>query len=109
MRLAQPGALLVTLAVAGQVFAQGGVATATRQDRLRALAADLQQRAAADRQAAEAYAKRAGIPMRRELPSGGVLELQRIAPGIGPVFYITNNILAAETTSTDDTLRARIT
>ena len=31
-----------------------------------------------------------------------MLELQRIAPGLGPVFYITNNYDAADTVSTDE-------
>jgi hypothetical protein len=43
-----------------------------------------------------------GTAKRRELPNGRVLELQRIVPGIGPVFYITNNIVAADTVSTDE-------
>ena len=48
------------------------------------------------------YARRAGIAVRRELPNGGVMELQRIAPGVGPVFYITNNLDAADSVSTDE-------
>jgi hypothetical protein len=102
MKLLKLCALITALASVSQAYAQDRVAAATRQSQLRALAADLQLRAANDRRAAEAFAKRAGIPLRRALPSGGVLELQRIAPGIGPVFYITNNILAAQTTSTDE-------
>ena len=40
--------------------------------------------------------------MRRILPGDRVLELQRIASGNRPVFYITNNIVAADTVSTDE-------
>jgi hypothetical protein len=90
------------LGLAGQAFAQSRVATETRQAELRALAANLQQRDATDRRQASDYAQRAGIPLRRELPNGRVLELQRIAPGIGPVFYLTYNIVAADTVSTDE-------
>jgi len=102
MNLLHTGFFLTALGLAGQVFAQSPVAAETRVSRLQALAATLQQRDANDRRQARAFAQRAGIPMRRELPNGRVLELQRIAPGIGPVFYITNNIIAADTVSTDE-------
>ena len=90
------------LAGSGPLRAQDRVATETRRASLQALAAKLQQRDASDRRQARAFAQRAGFPLRRELPNGGVLELQRIAPGIGPVFYITHNIIAAQTVSTDE-------
>jgi hypothetical protein len=102
MKLQKLWVFFTALSVTGQVCAQSPVAAETRQSYLRALTASLQQRDAADRQAAEAFARRAGIPLRRSLPNGGVLELQRIVPGIGPVFYITNNIIAAQTVSTDE-------
>ena len=102
MKLLNLGVLLTALGLAGQVSAQNPVAAATRQAQLRSLAASLQQRDANDRRMANAYAQRAGIPPRRELPNGRVLELQRIVPGIGPLFYITNNIIAADTVSTDE-------
>ncbi|MGK2925599.1 MAG: S8 family serine peptidase, partial [Lysobacterales bacterium] len=94
--------MLIVVGLAGQVSAQSPVAAATRQSALQALAANLRQRDADDRSEASTYARRAGIPLRRELPNGRVLELQRIAPGIGPVFYITYNSVAAATVSTDD-------
>jgi hypothetical protein len=102
MKLLKLGFFLTTLGLAGQVSAQNPVAAATRQAQLRSLAASLQQRDVNDRRQANAYAQRAGIPLRRELPNGRVLELQRIVPGIGPLFYITNNIVAADTVSTDE-------
>ncbi len=80
----------------------GAGPTATQKNRLQSLAENLHERSRADRQQAAQYAARSGIPTRRELPGGRVLELQRIAPGIGPVFYITNNLGAADTVSTDD-------
>ncbi|MBT8053089.1 MAG: S8 family serine peptidase [Xanthomonadales bacterium] len=101
MKLQKTWIFFITLGLAGQVFAQNSVAIETRQTKLRALAATLQQRDATDLKAVEAFARSAGISKRRELPNGGALELQRIAPGIGPVFYVTNNILAAQTVSTD--------
>jgi hypothetical protein len=102
MKLLNLGVFLTALGLAGQVAAQNPVAAATRQAQLRSLAASLQQRDANDRWQANAWARRAGIPLRRELPNGRVLELQRVVPGIGPLFYITNNIVAADTVSTDE-------
>ena len=102
MKLRNLWVLLIMLGLTGQVFAQSPVAAETRQSGLRALATTRQQRDANDRQQARAFAQQAGIPMRRELPNGRLLELQRIVPGIGPVFYLTNNIVAADTVSTDE-------
>ena len=100
MKLQKMGIFLIVLCASGPLCAQSPVADHTRKSKLLDLAATLQQRHAADRLAARAFARNAGLPIRRELPNGRVLELQRIAPGIGPVFYITNNIIAAETVST---------
>ena len=93
---------LFVFGLAGQAFAQSPVAAQTQKTKLQALAKTLEKRDIADRAQARAFAARAGIPMRRELPNGGVLELQRIVPGKGPVFYITHNIIAAQTVSTDE-------
>jgi hypothetical protein len=95
-------ALLAAFSLTGQLAAQVPVAGVTRSAKLQALSEKLQQRDIRDRQQAEAFARRAGIPMRRVLPGGRVLELQRIAPGVRPVFYVTNNIIAADTVSTDE-------
>ena len=102
MKLLHLWVVLGILALSSEALAANSVAAETRQAKLRALAAELQQRDINVRARARAFAKSAGIPMRRELPNGRVLELQRIAPGIGPVFYITNNIVAADTVSTDE-------
>ena len=96
------GVLLILLGFAGQSSAQFSTAVSTRQMKLQSLAEMLQQRDLQDRQLVRAFALRNGITARRELADGRVLELQRIAPGIGPVFYITNNIVAADTVSTDE-------
>jgi hypothetical protein len=96
------GVLLILLGFAGQSSAQYSTAVSTRQIELQSLAETLQQRDLQDRQMVRAFALRKGIAARRELAGGRVLELQRMAPGIGPVFYITNNIVAADTVSTDE-------
>jgi len=96
------GIALTALCFASAATAQSPVLLKTRQAKLKALSAQLHQRDARDRQQAQAFAQRQGIALRRELPNGRVLELQRIVPGIGPVFYITNNVDAANTVSTDE-------
>jgi hypothetical protein len=83
-----------------EALAQSDIALATRTLKLQALSEKLKKRDVADRQQAQAYAQRMGIPFRRELQNGKVLEIQRFAPGLGPTFYITNNIDAADTVST---------
>ena len=94
--------LAVLLIPAWDLAAQSDVALQTRKGQLQELAQSLKDRDAADRGRARLAAQKLGIPMRRELPNGKLLELQRIAPGIGPVFYITNNVDAADTVSTDE-------
>ncbi|MEJ2530573.1 MAG: hypothetical protein P8Y92_02130, partial [Halioglobus sp.] len=96
------GAVAALLCASPPAAAQSEVALATRTTKLQALSEALKKRDEDNRQQAQAWAGRAGIPLRRELPNGGLLELQRIAPGVGPVFYITNNLNAADTVSTDD-------
>jgi len=94
--------LIFFLWVSPDLLAQSPVAQNTRTAKLQALSQQLLQRDAGNRQQALLHASQMGIPVRRELPNGGVIELQRIAPGIGPVFYITNNLDAADTVSTDE-------
>jgi hypothetical protein len=102
MKMLNLGVLSILLGLAGQSLAQSSTATATRQAKLQDLAEKLQQRDVQDRLRVREFARRHGIAARRELPGGRLLELQRIVPGIGPVFYITNNIVAAESVSTDE-------
>ena len=96
------GVVVTILCASCEAAAQSDVALATRQVDLLELSERLQKRDKINRQQAQEFARRAGIPLRRELPNGKVLELQRIVPGIGPVFYITNNVDAASTVSTDE-------
>jgi hypothetical protein len=96
------GALLALLGISAEIAAQVDVSLETHKPQLEALARTLQVRDAEDRRHVRDVALQLGIPARRELPNGRLLELQRIAPGIGPVFYVTNNVDAADTVSTDD-------
>jgi len=96
------GVVITLLCVSCELAAQSDIALATRKAELQTLSKNLQKRDENDRRQVQEFARRAGIPIRRELPNGKVLELQRIAPGIGPIFYITNNVDAADTVSTDE-------
>jgi hypothetical protein len=94
--------VLAVLSASGETVAQSDIALATRTANLQALSEKLKKRDENDRQQAQTWAAHSGIPLRRELPNGKVLELQRVTPGVGPTFYITNNISAADTVSTDE-------
>ncbi|MGB5327394.1 MAG: S8 family serine peptidase, partial [Gammaproteobacteria bacterium] len=92
--------VITMLCVSCELAAQGDVALATRTAKLQTLSENLKKRDATDRLQVQEFARRTGVPVRRELPNGKVLELQRVSPGLGPVFYITNNLDAADTVST---------
>ena len=82
--------------------AQSETGQATRSGKLQELSEKLRQRDRADKSRVLSAAQKMGIASRRELPNGRILELQRIVPGIGPIFYVTNNVDAADTVSTDE-------
>ena len=103
-----PGRRLVAVLVLGALVAanaalgQAEVALATRQAKLQNLSQLLKNRDVQERLQAVEFARVAGIPLRKTLPGNRVMQLQRIVPGLGPVYYITNNVDAADTVSTDD-------
>ncbi len=92
--------VIAAVTMSCELAAQGDVALKTRTANLQTLSDNLKKRDATNRLDALEYAARAGIPIRRELANGGVLELQRVIPGLGPRFYITNNLDAADSVST---------
>ena len=96
------GSMLCILCASGAAAAPGEIALATRTAKLETLAAKLETRHQSDRRIARQIARRLDIPLRRELPNNRVLELQRLVPGVGPVFYLTFNVDAADTVSTDE-------
>jgi hypothetical protein len=103
------GALLCLAGIALGIFcaqskaaAQSEVALATRTAKLQALSEKLKKRDKIDQQQVQEWARRTGIPLRRELPNGKVLQLQRFVPGARPVFYVTYNVDAADTVSTNE-------
>ncbi|MCK5190981.1 MAG: hypothetical protein KAR12_13090 [Methylococcales bacterium] len=93
--------VITILSVNYKATAQSDVALATKQSKLQALSDKLKKRDVTNRRLVEEFADRVGIPVRRELSDGKVLELQRVSPGTPPIFYITNNSDAADTVSTE--------
>ncbi|TXS96543.1 S8 family serine peptidase [Parahaliea maris] len=105
MRSGSPFVWILSLVLCGAsaaLAAPGDVGKATRKAQLRNLVEQLQERDREDRQRVAALARQLGIPLRRELPQGGVLELRRVTPSGKPVFYTTYNVDAADTVSTDE-------
>jgi len=96
------GVLFILIFVSIDLSAQSDIALATRTVKLLDLSEQLKNRDKADKLRAMQAASKMGIASRRELPNGRILELQRIVPGIGPIFYITYNVDAADTVSTDE-------
>ena len=98
-------ALIVALccaAISAPLSAQNDVANATNKAALNKLSIQFKKRSEAARKHARNVAKRSNLPVRQDLPDGGVMEIQRISPTGKPVFYITNNADAADTVSTDE-------
>jgi len=94
--------LLATMFVVTSVAAQRNFVLEKRKDRLEQLSKELKEQARIERKHAHELARRKGLPVRSESANGGVIELQRISPDGRPVYYITNNISAADTVSTDE-------
>jgi len=94
--------LLATMFVATSAAAQSDFVLEKRKDRLEQLSKELKEQARIERKHAHELARRKGLPVRSESASGGVIELQRMSPDGRPVYYITNNINAADSVSTDE-------
>ena len=103
MRAAVTGiaAVLAIGLVTQGAYAQNKAPSTVSQQRLAELRDALAAKGIVDKAAARNWASKHAIPLRRELPNGRILELQRLGPN-GPVFYITNNVDAADSISTDE-------
>jgi len=88
--------------IAAPLLAQNDVANATNKAALNKLSIQFKKRSETARKHAKDVAKRSGLPVRQNLPDGGVMEIQRVSPTGIPTFYITNNADAADTVSTDE-------
>ena len=93
--------VITILSVNYKAAAQSDVALATKQSKLQTLSDNLKKRDVTNRRLVKEFANRVGIPVRRELSDGKVLELQRVSTDTPPIFYITNNSDAADTVSTE--------
>ena len=94
--------LLTLVLLSANLSAQSDIARETRSVKLLNLSQQLKTRDQADKMRAMRAADKMGIASRRVLSNGRILELQRIVPGIGPIFYVTYNVDAADTVSTDE-------
>ncbi|MDW8319846.1 MAG: S8 family serine peptidase [Armatimonadota bacterium] len=68
---------------------------------LTSLAARASLRAAVEKRQAEEWARQRGLPVRRKLPSGAVIEIMAVRNGV-PVYYITYGMEAADSLSADE-------
>ena len=89
-------------AVSSIAAAQSNVALDKRTAKLEKLSKDLREQARTERKQAHELAKRKGLPIRSESADGRVIELQRMSTDGRPVYYVTNNIYAADSVSTDE-------
>lgn len=72
------------------------------EDQVRAKMVEyLSNKALADKRRAENWARKNGVPVREELPGGGVKEIISLEPDGTPVFYSTQNVQSAQSIQTD--------
>jgi hypothetical protein len=74
--------------------------TSSQKSLLQQFAAEKSLEWKTKRAEAESIAVKLHMPIRKELPDGGVMELQSFEDGF-PVYYTTHNLTAAKTVSTD--------
>ena len=89
--------LLLYLILIGLVLGQ----TLIQKQKLNSLSETLFQQSKADRQMAEIKATQKGWPIKGELDGGEEYALQRLAPNGMPIYYHTENIISAQTISTN--------
>lgn len=68
---------------------------------LTSLAARASLRAAVEKRQAEEWAKQRGLPVRRKLPNGAMMEIMAVRNGV-PVYYVTNGVETADSLSADE-------
>jgi hypothetical protein len=92
--------LIIALLLFGVVVVNTTAQDAGQRSWLTRYAVESAQKWALDRTYAESVAVATGLPIKKILPDGSAIELQRIENGI-PMYYMTENINAARTISTD--------
>jgi len=81
--------------------AQNPVLDGTNVERLQELAKIFKERAAAQKAAALKLAEQNGWPVHKDLGNGKAMELMAVSQSGKPIYYITDNLNAAKTVSTD--------
>ncbi|MCS7309823.1 MAG: S8 family serine peptidase, partial [Armatimonadetes bacterium] len=95
--LARAAVGMLLLMVASLVRAQ----EETNVPALLSLAARASLRAAVEKQQAEEWARQRGMPVRRKLPNGAILEIIALRDGV-PIYVITKGYEAADSLSVDE-------
>lgn len=91
------GVLWVSLLLVPFVWAQ----EETNIPALTSLAARASLRAVVEKRQAEAWARQHGLPVRRKLPNGAIIEIMAIRNGV-PIYYTTQGLEAADSLSADE-------
>ncbi len=91
---------LLILKISSPVSAQDKVQQATQVKTLQELSQAYQIESQIQKQQAYQLAQKNGWMIREEFPDGTILELQGVDQNGHPIYYITDNIEAAQTTST---------
>ncbi|MEI6089052.1 MAG: S8 family serine peptidase [bacterium] len=73
----------------------------TNRDNLRRIAAENYQISKNNKEQAEAKARTLGLPLRKTMPDSSFIELVSWQQGKAPLYFLTNNLVAAKTISTN--------
>lgn len=84
----------------GQILSAQQEMSAVQRAQLLQFAQEQGKKMRTERAEAEVLARRLNLPIRRTFPNGGAMELQRFENGM-PIYYVTSNLNAARTISTD--------
>ena len=86
------------------VLPMGRVAPAQEETNIPALtslAARASLRAAVEKRQAEEWARQHGLPVRRKLPNGAIMEIMAVRDGV-PIYYVTKGLESADSLSVDE-------
>ncbi len=78
------------------------VLSETNSEVLQRMAQELRHETGQNRKRAVAVARAKGWTIREELPNGKTIEIQRLGPDGEPLYYVTHNLNAADTISTNE-------
>ncbi len=92
--------IFLTLCLATSISSQTPSAGMSQRQAIQNRTAEVAQRQGRQKEEAVAWARARGLAVRQELPNGAVMELMSVENN-SPRYYITNNLNAAKTVSTD--------